>query len=68
MFTFDDNEFFKIHTPTISAVSQPMVEISTEVMKILLPLLQRKEANESPKRVVLQGKLKIRESSLAASN
>jgi hypothetical protein len=25
--------FFKIHTPTISAVSQPMVEISTEVRK-----------------------------------
>lgn len=67
--TFDDNELFKIYSPTITAVSQPLVEISTEVMKLLLPLLKRKELKEeSTKNILLQAELKVRESSGAKVN
>ncbi|MWB96095.1 substrate-binding domain-containing protein [Flavobacterium sp. GA093] len=62
--TFDDNELFKIYSPTITAVSQPLVEISNELMKLLLPLLKRKDIKEEPtKNILLQAELKIRESS-----
>lgn len=64
--TFDDNELFKIYSPTISAVAQPLHEISTEVMKLLLPLLKHKDLKEvTTKNILLQAELKIRESSLA---
>lgn len=62
--TFDDNDLFKIYSPTITAVSQPLVEISTELMEILFPLLKRKDPlEERTKNVLLQAELKVRESS-----
>ncbi|PKB15144.1 substrate-binding domain-containing protein [Flavobacterium sp. 5] len=64
--TFDDNEFFKIYNPTITAVSQPLTEISNELMKLLLQLLKNKEVkNEKVKNISLQAELKIRESSVS---
>lgn len=62
--TFDDNELFKIYNPSITAISQPLTEISNELMKLLLPLLKHKEAKEeNVKNILLQTELKIRDSS-----
>ncbi|REG94773.1 LacI family DNA-binding transcriptional regulator [Flavobacterium aquicola] len=62
--TFDDNELFKIYNPTITAVSQPLTEISTELMKLLLPLLKHEVVKEERvKNVLVQAELIIRESS-----
>jgi len=63
--TFDDNELFNIYDPTITAVAQPLFEISTELMKLLLPLLKRKDVKEATKNILLSAELKVRESSAA---
>ncbi|MFP5436570.1 MAG: LacI family DNA-binding transcriptional regulator [Bacteroidia bacterium] len=60
---FDDNELFNIYDPTITAVAQPLQEISTELMKLLLPLLKRKDVKVGTKNILLSAALKIRESS-----
>ncbi|TRW25334.1 LacI family transcriptional regulator [Flavobacterium zepuense] len=60
---FDDNELFKIYDPTITSVAQPLFDISTELMKLLLPLLKRKDVKETTKNILLSAELKIRESS-----
>lgn len=66
--TFDDNELFKIYSPTITAVSQPLVKISNELMKLLLPLLKRKDVKEETKNILLNAELIIRESSRPKNN
>lgn len=59
--TFDDNEFFSICNPTITAVAQPLYEIGEELMKLMLNLL--KKTDGKPQKIVLNAELKIRESS-----
>jgi len=63
--TFDDNDLFKIYDPSITAVSQPLSEISAELMKVMLPLLKKKDVTESPQNVILKAKLIVRQSSIA---
>ncbi|WP_417353147.1 LacI family DNA-binding transcriptional regulator [Flavobacterium alkalisoli] len=59
--TFDDNEFFSICNPTITAVAQPLYQIGEELMKIMLNLL--KKIDDKPQKIILNTELKIRESS-----
>ncbi|HEU4790745.1 MAG TPA: LacI family DNA-binding transcriptional regulator [Flavobacterium sp.] len=61
---FDDNDMFKIYDPTITSVSQPLVEISTTLMEIMLSLLKKKDVTEIPHKIMLKTELIIRESSL----
>jgi LacI family transcriptional regulator len=61
---FDDNDMFKIYAPSITSVSQPLVDISTKLMEIMLPLLKRKDVAETTNQVMLKAELIIRESSL----
>lgn len=63
--TFDDNEFFGISSPTITAVSQPMMEMGNELMELMLKLLDNKEVKDIPKKIVLDAELIVRESSVA---
>lgn len=64
--TFDDNEYFGIHTPSISAIAQPLEEIGEKLMEIILQKLGGKQdADKSVKQVTLKTNLKIRESSKA---
>ena len=63
--TFDDNELFKIYTPTITAVSQPLKDISVKLMDLLLGMLKRKEVKESTEKILLKAELVIRESSIS---
>jgi LacI family transcriptional regulator len=64
--SFDDNDMYKIYSPTITSVSQPLVAISTALMEVLLPLLNKKDGMiEEPHKIMLKTELIIRESSLS---
>ncbi|TRX21660.1 LacI family transcriptional regulator [Flavobacterium franklandianum] len=64
--SFDDNDMYKIYSPTITSVSQPLVEISTALMEVLLPLLKKEDGMiEEPHKIILKTELIIRESSLS---
>lgn len=61
---FDDNDIFKIYDPSITSVSQPLLDISTKLMEVMLPLLKKKEVAETTQQIMLKTELIIRESSL----
>ncbi|HEA28422.1 MAG TPA: LacI family transcriptional regulator [Leeuwenhoekiella sp.] len=62
---FDDNDFFKIHTPSISAIAQPLQEIGEELMRIMLDILKNKKDTTTLEQVVLSTQFIERESSQA---
>jgi len=62
---FDDNDMFKIYDPAITSVAQPLLEISTKLMEVMLPLLKKKDVTETNHQIILKTELIIRESSLA---
>jgi len=61
---FDDHEFFKVFNPSITAVAQPMKELSDHLISILLKKLHSETEPEAPNKIVLPTKLIVRESSL----
>ncbi|MBZ9630955.1 substrate-binding domain-containing protein [Salegentibacter sp. LM13S] len=61
--TFDDNVFFKIHTPSISAVSQPLKQMAEELMNIVLNSMKKPSRSIPLRQVVFLTELKIRDSS-----
>ncbi|UJH90677.1 LacI family transcriptional regulator [Antarcticibacterium sp. 1MA-6-2] len=63
--TFDDNDLFKIYTPSISAVAQPLEKIGKELMNIMFDLLESGAEKKPLHKVVLEAKLKVRNSSKA---
>lgn len=60
---FDDNTHFSLFSPSITAVAQPVQEISDQVMQQLMACLTGDEKVPEKKTIVLQTKLIIRESS-----
>ncbi len=62
---FDDNEFFKIYNPSITAVAQPLADMGTELMRLMISLLKRKNVKEGSRKVVLKAELIVRSSSEA---
>jgi len=64
--SYDDHTLFKLFTPTITAVSQPIEAIANELINILLNQLDGKE--KGPKQVMLPSELIIRESSLVQTS
>lgn len=60
---FDDNEFFQIHTPSISAVAQPLQRIGESLMKIILHLLQNEDKKIPLQQMILSTEFQERESS-----
>ncbi|QCX37399.1 LacI family transcriptional regulator [Aureibaculum algae] len=62
--TFDDLDFFKIYTPTISAVSQPIDKIAQSLMNLMLVLLKSDQKHVANTKIILETKLEIRSSSL----
>lgn len=61
--SFDDSGFFEMYSPTISAFAQPVDEMANQLMKIMLNKLKNKETT-IPSKMVLEGTLVARESSL----
>ncbi|PIQ19925.1 MAG: LacI family transcriptional regulator [Cytophagales bacterium CG18_big_fil_WC_8_21_14_2_50_42_9] len=62
--SFDDHEFFKLYSPTITAIAQPVEEISRQVIKILISNLTFSGDKWIEQTVVLPSDLIIRESSI----
>ena len=63
--TFDDTELFRIYSPSISAVAQPLDEIGEELMRIMFELLDMKSPGSEIYQSVLDTRLVIRDSSAA---
>lgn len=63
--TFDDNELFRINTPTITAVAQPLEEIGESLMNSMLNILNSKTKESKSTKTVLEASLIVRNSSLA---
>jgi len=61
--TFDDNEFFRINTPSITAVAQPLQELGEELMRIMFKLLKKSDKKIPVIKSVLDAELLPRESS-----
>lgn len=61
--TFDDNTFFRIHTPSISAVAQPLQDIGKNLMNIILQLMKETDKEKPLQQVILEAELKERDSS-----
>lgn len=63
--SFDDNDFFKINTPTITAIAQPLDEIGKELTRAMFRLLKKNNIKSS--KTVLKADLVIRQSSMPKS-
>lgn len=63
--SFDDNVYFNLHSPSISAVAQPVEEISNEIIKQLTQRLNDTDRKIKNETIVLSTQLMVRESSLA---
>ena len=61
--TFDDNDLFRIYTPSITAVNQPLEQLGEKLMEIMLALLETDQDISSSQKVVLHSELIVRESS-----
>lgn len=64
--SYDDHIHFRLSSPTITVVSQPIVRIAEEVIEILFNRLEGGKKG-SPREVVLRSQLIVRESSLRRS-
>ena len=60
--SFDDHMLFELHTPTITAIAQPIEAMSEQLINVLLDKLA--SANPVHHKVILPGTLIVRESSL----
>lgn len=64
--SYDDHTLFKLFSPTITAVSQPIEELADQLINTLLNQLDGK--TREVKQIVLPSELIIRESSLARTS
>ena len=62
--SFDDHDVFKLHTPPITAIAQPVEEIADNVITILLKKLNGGLSTTKPQSIILKTDLKIRDSSI----
>jgi LacI family transcriptional regulator len=59
---FDDNELFRLYTPSITAIAQPMEEISVHLIDILLQKLSAGKTKPALQNCIIPAKLIIRNS------
>lgn len=63
IYTFDDNKFFRIHSPSISAIAQPLEAIGQNLMDIMFSHLKDGPGKKPVQKIVLETELRPRESS-----
>jgi LacI family transcriptional regulator len=62
--SFDDNEFYELFNPTITAIAQPIDQLASNVIQILLKDLSIKEQHQvNYSNIVIPGSLILRDSS-----
>jgi len=59
--SFDDQDLFKFYSPSITVVAQPVPEISSHIIRLMLNALEEKDSGIHE--IVLPAKLIVRESS-----
>jgi len=59
--SFDDHASFRLHTPTISVVEQPIESLATKVVETLMKQINNKKEYK-PEKIMQKGNLIIRES------
>lgn len=62
--SFDDNDLFRLFTPSITVASQPIRQIAVETIELLLRLVENDLKHESPINKVLEPELIERQSSI----
>jgi LacI family transcriptional regulator len=60
--SFDDHDLYRLHTPSITAVVQPIQKMSEKLITILLDKIE-KGLNEENQQVVVSPELIVRDSS-----
>ncbi len=63
---FDDNDLFRLSSPGISVISQPIKQIGKNAVRIILDQIEKKEIHK--KRIVLSPNLIIRDSTPSRNN
>ena len=63
---FDDHDLFRLYTPSITVVAQPIEEMSEKIMSILLDQIEARAEEQQVEQVVLPTSLVIRNSSVKA--
>lgn len=63
--SFDDNDLFRLYTPSITVASQPIEHIAVEAIDLLLALVHDQEKRKTPSGKVLQPELVKRASSVS---
>ncbi|MEJ6979713.1 substrate-binding domain-containing protein [Pedobacter sp. P351] len=61
---FDDCNFFRLFTPSITAVAQPLREISENIINLLLTNLSDPELHQEKQTIIIPTQLMIRNSTL----
>lgn len=61
--SFDDHDLFKLHNPPITAIAQPVEEISRQIIRLMLDSLDGSDEGIKIQEIILPAKLIIRESS-----
>lgn len=59
---FDDNSLFKLYSPSITAISQPIEELSEKLIDMLLERMKESPTRGRRKKVIVPAKLVIRDS------
>jgi LacI family transcriptional regulator len=62
LLAFDDHEIFRLFNPTITAVEQPVAEMSTQLFNLLLEQIDQEDEGREIKHVVIPAKLNLRKS------
>ena len=62
MVSFDDHDLFRLHSPSITCVSQPIGEIGRQIVNVLMKELD--QASDTSHHLVLSPTLEIRQSSV----
>ncbi|EOR93562.1 Transcriptional regulator [Arcticibacter svalbardensis MN12-7] len=62
---FDDHNLYRLFTPPITAISQPVKEIAENVIHLMLSMLDDSYDSKEVRNIVLKSTLMIRNSSLA---
>ncbi|NSL90484.1 LacI family transcriptional regulator [Chitinophaga sp. Mgbs1] len=60
--SFDDHDLFRLHSPAITCVAQPITEIGRNIIEVLMKELNHPSA--APQQIVLEPALIVRESSI----
>lgn len=61
---FDDDRLFRLFSPSITAIVQPIKEIAEQVIKLMLILLSNPASKKPVRSILLPTVLKVRESTL----